>query len=139
MCVTFQRKYLFCGCEIEDSRPCPKQGDHSFPTLRSQTHGFCPDHQLTTPELKRKLQRRFEREVVTGREQEILERMNARLNALDEWLTEPERRERVAEIKDEAKSALVALGPESEMGMNLARDDREMEKEKQRQKGKEAV
>lgn len=120
MCVTFQRKYLLCGCTLEDSKPCPKQGKHSFPTLKSQTRSFCPDHDLAGPELKGKMQRRYEKELVRAREQEILERMNWRLNKLDQGLVDWERAARVKEIKEEARIALVALGPESEIGVGLA-------------------
>ncbi|GAB7339027.1 hypothetical protein MBLNU457_5691t1 [Dothideomycetes sp. NU457] len=131
MCVTFQRKYLLCGCTLEDAKPCPKQGNHSFPTLKSQTLSFCPDHDLLGPELKSKMQRRYEKELVRAREQEILERMNWRLNELENsGLVEWERAARVGEIKEEARAALVALGPESEMGVGLARESRSEEKRK---------
>ena len=130
MCVTFQRKYLLCGCTLDDAKPCLKQGNHSFPTLKSQTLAFCPDHELASPELKVKMQRRYERELVKVREQEILERMNWRLNDTDQGLMDWERLARVREIKEEARLALVALGPESEMGVGLAERREGSEKEK---------
>ena len=123
MCVTFQRKYLLCGCTIEDAKPCPKQGNHSFPTLKSQTNAFCSDHDKASPELKAKMQRRHERELIKAREQQILERMNWLLDDMDQGLMEWERLAKVKEIKDEARLALIALGPSSEMGAGLARVD----------------
>lgn len=128
MCVTFQRKYLLCGCTLEDAKPCPKQGNHSFPTLKTQTRAFCPDHDRAGPELKDKLQRRYEKELVRAKEQEILERLNCRLNELDHGLVDWERAARVGEIKEEARVALVALGPESEIGVGLAVKSKSEEK-----------
>ena len=76
------------------------------------------------------MQRRYERELVEVREQEILEGMNWRLNDIDQGLMDWERLVRVREIKEEARLALVGLGPQSEMGVGLAEKRDGAEKDK---------